>query len=511
MNRPIEDYALLGDLQTAALVSRTGSIDWLCLPRFDAPACFAALLGTEENGHWRIAPTGVEVCSRRSYRGDTLVLDTIWETETGTVRVVDYMPPRGEAPDLVRLVEGVSGRVEMTSHLRVRLDYGNVKPYLPASGDDVLVVAGPDALWLTTPVPVTGAGEGLDSVFTVSAGESVSFVLTHHPSHLGRPTAVEPHSALDETMAFWIDWIDTCAYHGQWEADVRRALVTLKALTYAPTGGILAAATASLPEVIGGVRNWDYRYCWLRDATFTLQALLGTGHLAEARAWREWLVRAVAGEPSKLQIMYALDGARRLNEADLNWLPGYRGSTPVRIGNAAADQHQLDTWGEVLVCLDEARVAGLHPAESAWRMQTGLMDWLESNWSAPDNGLWEIRGERRQFVHSKALAWAGADRMIRTAEAHDMAAPLDAWRSMRDQIHAEVCESGFDANRNTFTQSYGSPETDAALLLLPRVGFVDWSDPRMVGTVDAVIEDLSVDGLLLRYDTGANVDGLPEG
>lgn len=520
MTRPIEDYALIGDLHTAALVSRTGSIDWLCLPRFDSPACFAALLGTRSNGFWRIAPADLAAdpdsdsdaeCTSRSYRGDTMVLQTIWETDSGAVRVIDFMPQRGSAADLVRIVEGIRGSVEMGSHLQIRLDYGHIRPLLLTQDQEPVMVAGPDALWLATPVAVHARADGLTSRFTVAAGDSVGFVLTHHPSHQPRPEPEDAAEALRKTVDYWQDWIATCSYRGHWGADVRRALLTLKALTYAPTGGILAAATTSLPEVIGGVRNWDYRFCWLRDASFTLQALLGTGHLAEAKAWREWLVRAAAGEPSKLQIMYAVDGSRRMTETTLDWLAGYRGSTPVRIGNAASDQHQLDVWGEVLVCLDDARQAEMGSMDPAWRLQHGLMDWLESNWSRPDNGLWEIRGEPRHFVHSKVMAWAGTDRMIRAARAHRVQAPLRDWTALRDQIHSEVLARGYDAETNTFTQCYDSPGVDAAALLIGRVGFLDWSDPRMVGTVEAVRSRLMVDGLLMRYDSAAGVDGLPAG
>ncbi|MFC4857814.1 glycoside hydrolase family 15 protein [Actinophytocola glycyrrhizae] len=510
----IEDYALLGDLQTAALVGRNGAIDWLCLPRFDSPACFAALLDTENGeraGTWRIAPAAGEQVTRRRYRGDTLVVESEWDTPEGTVRLLDCMPPRGEAADVVRIVEGVSGRVPMRMLLRLRFDYGHVVPWVRHHGTEMTAIAGPDAVWLHGSVPLTDDGDTTTAEFTVGAGERLAFVLTHVSSHLPQPAPVDPERALADTEAFWAEWISRCEYRGPWEHAVRRALVTLKALTYAPTGGIVAAATTSLPEQLGGSRNWDYRYCWLRDATFTLQALLGTGYVDEARAWREWLVRAVAGDPGKLQIMYGLDGSRRLPEQNLDWLSGYENSTPVRVGNAAADQLQLDVWGEVLDGLHLGREAGLPVQDVAWDLQVALLDHLEGNWNEPDNSLWEVRGPRRQFVHSKVLAWAGVDRAIDSVARHGLLGPVDRWRVLRDRIHAEVCEKGFDPERNTFTQFYGSSGLDAALLLIPRIGFLPWDDPRVLGTIDAVREQLCHDGFVLRYrtDTDGGVDGLP--
>ena len=506
---PIEDYALLGDLQTAALVGRDGAIDWLCLPSFDSPACFAALLDGPEAGTWRISPASGGRATRRRYRGDSLVLESEWDTPEGTVRVVDCMPPRGTEPDVVRIVEGVTGRVPVQMLLRLRLDYGHIVPWVRREGRDLAAVAGPDAVWLRTPAPLRGEELSTVAEFEVSAGERVPFVLTYAPSHLPRPTPVDADDAVAATESFWAQWISRCRYGGKWAPDVRRALVVLKALTYAPTGGIVAAATTSLPEELGGSRNWDYRYCWLRDATFTLQALLGTGFIEEACAWREWLVRAVAGDPSKLQIMYGLDGTRRLPEQELPWLSGYEGSAPVRIGNEAADQFQLDVWGEVLDGLHLAREAGLPTHDTAWDVQRALLDYLEGNWRRTDNSLWEVRGPQRHFVHSKVMAWAGIDRAVRTVESHGLAGPVDRWRALRDEIHAEVCVSGWNSERNTFTQSYGSREVDAALLLIPRVGFLPWDDPRVRGTVDAVQSDLAVDGLLRRYRTEGGVDGLP--
>jgi GH15 family glucan-1,4-alpha-glucosidase len=506
----IEDYGVIGDLHTAALVGRDGSIDWLCLPRFDSPACFAALLGDEDNGRWLLAPAQGGTCTSRRYRGDTLVLETTWETGTGTVRVVDLMPPRGQAADVVRIVEGVRGRVPMRSELTLRFDYGHVVPWVRHADGDFAAVAGPDAVWLRTPVAQVGRDRATHAEFEVAAGESVPFVLTYAASHLPRPHPVDPARALSDTVTFWTDWIGRCSYDGEWEEPVRRSLLTLKALTYAPTGGIVAAATTSLPEELGGSRNWDYRYCWLRDATFTLQALLGTGYEKEARAWREWLLRAVAGDPADLRIMYALDGSRRIPEYELPWLSGYAGSSPVRAGNAAAAQFQLDVWGEVLDGLHFSRTSGLTPTEDAWALQEALLAFLEGAWDTPDNSLWEVRGDRRPFVHSKAMAWAGVDRGVQAVERFGLDGPVDRWRQLRQAIHDDVCAQGYDAERGTFTQFYGSRGLDAALLLLPRVGFLPPTDPRIVGTVEAVQRELTRDGLLLRYhpDADGGVDGL---
>lgn len=507
----IEDYALLGDLHSAALVSRTGAIDWLCLPRFDSPACFSALLGGDEAGTWQLAPADGGPAARRQYRDDSLILETEWDSPDGSVRLIDTMPPRGTAPDLVRVVEGVRGRVRMRMLLRLRFDYGHDVPWVRRQGQDLTAIAGPNAVWLRTPVPLRGEDMTTVAEFEVEAGQRVPFVFTHGPSWQPRPDPVDAEKALKDTEMYWRDWISGCQYTGPWKEEVRRSLVVLKALTYAPTGGIVAAATTSLPEQLGGPRNWDYRYCWLRDATFTLQALLGTGYVAEAKAWREWLVRAVAGDPGELQIMYGLDGKRRLPEEELSWLDGYEGSKPVRVGNAAAQQFQLDVWGEVLDGLHLARESGMELDDTAWDVQRALLDYLEGHWRDPDQSLWEIRGPSRQFVHSKVMAWAGIDRAVRTVENHHLDGPLDRWKELRRQIHDDVCANGYDADRNTFTQSYGSGELDAALLLIPRVGFLPHDDHRVVGTVEAIQKHLCSDGFVLRYRPQESNDGLPGG
>ncbi|MFF6955854.1 glycoside hydrolase family 15 protein [Streptomyces sp. NPDC008317] len=509
----IEDYALIGDLQTAALVGRDGSIDWLCLPRFDSAACFAALLGDEGNGRWLLAPTGARTCSHRSYRGDTLVLDTFWETPTGTVKVTDFMPQRDRAPDVIRIVEGVSGQVDMRAELTLRFDYGAVVPWMRRADGHRVAVAGPDSVWLRSDPPVRAYGKDMRtySDFTVAEGDRVAFILTWHPSHEKRPRRFDPYEALDHSLADWDEWSARCRYQGPWRSAVVRSLITLKALTYAPTGGIAAAATTSLPEEIGGVRNWDYRYCWLRDAALTLNALVEGGYLQEAGAWRDWLLRAVAGNPADLQIMYGIGGERRLTEYEVPWLRGYEGSAPVRIGNAAAGQLQLDVYGEVLDSLFLARAAGMRDEPHAWNLQRALMDFLESAWHQPDEGIWEVRGPRRHFVHSKVMAWVAADRAVRTVEALPrLKGDVALWRSMRAQVHAEVCEKGYDARRNTFTQSYGSEELDAATLLIPQVGFLPPTDRRVIGTVEAVRRELDLGGFVRRYTPDAvGVDGLP--
>jgi GH15 family glucan-1,4-alpha-glucosidase len=509
----IEDYALLGDLHTAALLSRAGSIDWLCLPRFDSPACFAALLHDEQAGTWRLAPTVGGPATRRGYRGDSLIMSSEWDTPDGSVRLLDFMPPRNEAASVVRVVEGVSGHVPMRMLLRPRFHYGSVRPWVRDEDGQFVAIAGPDAVWLRTPVRLRRRDGATYADFTVSAGDRVPFVLTYRASHLPPPDPVVPDTALADTEAYWADWMSRCTYEGRWPDAVRRALITLKALTYAPTGGILAAATTSLPEQLGGGRNWDYRHCWLRDATFTLQALIGTGFTEEARAWREWLVRAVAGDPAGLRVMYRPDAGRACSEHTLDWLSGYANSTPVRVGNAASGQFQLDVWGEVLTGLHLVRDGGLPVTHSAWDLQRGLLDFLEGHWHEPDEGLWEVRGDRRHFVHSKVMAWAGVDRAVRAVVQHGLVGPVETWRRLRDRIHAEVCEHGYDPDRETFTQFYGSRGLDAALLLIPRVGFLPWQDSRVRGTIEAVRTELTHDGLVDRYaqDADGDVDGVSGG
>ncbi|MFF7870140.1 glycoside hydrolase family 15 protein [Streptomyces qaidamensis] len=515
MHPSIEDYALIGDEQTAALVGMDGSVDWLCLPRFDSAACFARLLGDEDNGYWRIAPVGADRCTRRAYRRDTLVLDTEWETGQGAVRVTDLMPQRDRAPDLVRIVEGLDGEVTLHSVLKLRFDYGSIIPWVRRADGHRVAVAGPDSTWLRSEPEVTSWGEdfGTHAEFTVKKGEKVAFVLTWHPSHEPRPPLVDPYDALRHSVEDWRAWVSRCRYDGPHRDAVVRSLITLKALTYAPTGGIVAAPTTSLPEEPGGVRNWDYRFCWLRDSTLTLNALLAAGYQEEAEAWRNWLLRAVAGDPADLQIMYGVAGERRLPEFELPWLSGFLGSAPVRIGNDAVKQLQLDVYGEVMDSLSLARESGLSAQPDVWALQTALMDFLRTNWRQPDEGLWEVRSGQRQFVHSKVMVWVAADRAVRTLERHpELDGDLDGWRALCDEVHQEVCEKGYDPERNTFTQSYGSRELDAALLLIPRVGFLPPDDPRVIGTIDAVREELTHGGFLRRYSTAdTDVDGLPGG
>jgi GH15 family glucan-1,4-alpha-glucosidase len=512
-NPRIEDYALISDLQTAALVERGGSIDWLCFPRFDSGACFAALLGDAENGRWLIAPVDGGTTKRR-YLHDTFVLETIWESDEGSVRVLDFMPPRGEAPDVVRIIEGIRGTVRMRSELVIRFDYGHIVPWVRRADGARLAIAGPDGLCFRTPAHTHGENMRTISELVVEEGERVPFVLTWFPSHADSPAEIDPEVALAETESFWREWCDTCevALPADTRDVVRRSLMVLKALTYAPTGGIVAAPTTSLPEWIGGVRNWDYRYCWLRDATLTLLALLNAGYVDEAAQWRHWLLRAVAGDPADIQIMYGVAGERRLTELELPWLTGYEGSVPVRVGNAASNQLQIDVFGELMDALYQARTHGLALERPAWSLQKVLLDYLETIWSGPDNGIWEIRGEPRHFVHSKVMAWVAFDRAVRSVETQELDGPVDEWRAIRDEIHREVCEHGFDDDLQSFTQSYGSKELDASLLLIPLVGFLPASDPRVRGTVDAIERGLVEKGFVLRYRTQeAGVDGLPPG
>ena len=511
MPLPIENYALVGDCHTAALVGSDGSIDWLCLPRFDSGACFAALLGGPEHGRWLLAPVARPRRVRRKYRGDSLVLETEFDTEEGCVRVIDFMPLSSKRWDIVRIVEGLSGRVSLRMELRVRFDYGSIVPWVHRSGGVLLLTAGPDTLELASSVAVEG--ENMQSVaeFCVSAGERESFVLNYRPSHADTQATIDAEHALTETEGLWHEWSGRCAYRGRWHDAVVRSLITLKALTYKPTGGLIAAPTTSLPERPGGVRNWDYRYCWLRDATFTLNALLLAGYEDEAAAWREWLLRAVAGSPDDLQILYSVTGVRRLDEQELPWLPGYEKSAPVRIGNAAAKQFQLDVYGEVMDTLHLARAAGLPPEPEAWKVQVALLKFLESHWELPDEGLWEVRGPPRQFTHSKVMAWVAFDRAIKDAEQDGLEGPIARWRQLRDTIHGQVCDKGFDSRSNSFVQSYDSTYFDASLLLIPQVGFLPADDPRVLGTIAAVERYLLADGLVMRYATATQVDALPAG
>nr|WP_202439652.1 glycoside hydrolase family 15 protein [Streptomyces sp. SID8356] len=513
----IEDYALIGDMQTAALVCRDGTADWLCLPRFDSHAVFAGLLGTEEHGFWRLSPARAEgteppPADRRRYRGDSLVLESEWDTPRGTVRVTDFMPPRDGAPQLIRIVEGVSGRVPMRSELRMRFSYGRVTPWVHKVDGRTVAVAGPDSVWLDTQADTYGENLTTYSDFTVGPGDRVAFTISWQPSHREPPALPDPEGSLEATELFWREWVDQCTYHGPYREAVVRSLITLKALTYAPTGGIVAAPTTSLPEEIGGVRNWDYRYTWLRDAAITLSSLLRTGYREEARAWREWLLRAVAGDPENLQIMYGIAGERELGEAELDWLPGYENSAPVRVGNGAANQLQLDVYGEVTEALHLAHMTGLTRNDYAMGLQLRLIEYLEKHWEEPDEGIWEVRGPRRHFVHSKVMAWVAVDRTIKLIEAGDADGPLERWYELRDDIHRDVCERGYDKERNTFTQSYGSKELDASLLLIPQMGFLPPDDKRVIGTIEAIQRELSTeDGFILRYPTEgeeAGVDGL---
>jgi GH15 family glucan-1,4-alpha-glucosidase len=508
----IEDYALIGDTHTGALVGLDGSMDWLCLPRFDSAACFAALLGDAKNGRWRLAPRGAERAVRRRYRGDSLILETEFETDDGAVRLIDFMRIRDEACRVVRIVEGIRGRVPMHMDLTLRFDYGDTVPWVRRIDGTLRAIAGPDGVTLRTPVETKGRDLATMADFTIGPGERVPFVLSWHPSHLEPPRAIEAAVALTDTEAWWRNWSGSCTYDGPWREAVMRSLITLKALTYQPTGGIVAAPTTSLPEAIGGVRNWDYRYCWVRDATFTLYALAHGGYREEAGRWRDWLLRAVAGDASQIQILYGLGGERRITEMELGWLPGYEGSKPVRIGNAAVGQLQLDVFGELMDALYAAYQVGLPPERAAWSLQRHLVGYLETIWSKPDDGIWEVRGGRRQFTHSKVMAWVALDRAIKVIEEVGLEGPLDRWKKVRQEIHDEVCANGYDADRGAFVQSYGSKALDASLLMIPLVGFLPPTDPRVRGTIEAIEKDLMRDGFLLRYDSAANdADGLPPG
>ena len=509
----IEDYAVIGDCETAALVARDGSIDWLCWPRFDSGACFAALLGTPEHGRWLLAPTDPAARVSRRYREGTLILETEFETEDGAITLIDFMPPRGTASDLIRLVVGRRGRVALSTELVIRFGYGAVIPWVTRleDGSGLRAVGGPDMVVLHSPVPIHGEGPKSVGEFVVNVGESIPFVLTYSPSHLPMPEQIDPLAALDQTVVFWQEWSGAAREAGQWSEIALRSLITLKALTYRPTGGIVAAPTTSLPEQIGGSRNWDYRFCWLRDATLMLLALMNAGYYDEAQAWRDWLLRAVAGSPSQMQIMYGVAGERRLSEWEVSWLPGYEGSRPVRIGNAASAQLQLDVYGEVMDALHQARLGGLPATQAGWELQKALLQHLEKVWREPDEGIWEVRGPRQHFTYSKIMAWVAYDRALASAEAFSLDGPLNHWRALRQQIHTEICEKGFDPELGSFVQAYGAKQLDASLLLVSAVGFLPPDDARVLGTIDAIERNLVQDGFVLRYRTKETADGLPPG
>jgi GH15 family glucan-1,4-alpha-glucosidase len=508
----IEDYAIIGDCETAALVSRAGSIDWLCWPRFDSPACFAALLGGPDHGRWRIAPADANARVTRRYRDDTLILETEFETDEGSVVVIDFMPLRDGKSNVVRTVVGKRGRVAMETQIVFRFDYGAIIPWVSRLDDGALrAIAGPDMIVIRTDVELRGEGFTTVGDFTIAEGEQTSFVMTWGPSHLHPPKEVDPVKALEVTERFWTHWASECTYRGPYRDAVMRSLLTLKALTYHPTGGIVAAPTTSLPEQVGGVRNWDYRYCWLRDATLTLLALMDGGYFREAEAWRDWLLRAAAGSPDQVQIMYGLAGERMLREWEITWLPGYEGSRPVRVGNAAHEQLQLDVYGEVMDALHQARVGEIHESADAWALERALVKQLEKIWQLPDQGIWETRGAPQHFTHSKVMAWVAVDRAVKSAEQFELEGPIDDWRALRDRIHADVCEKAYSSQLNSFVQAYGSKLIDASVLVLPLVGFLPPDDPRVRGTVEAIEKHLVVDGFVLRYDSAATDDGLPEG
>jgi GH15 family glucan-1,4-alpha-glucosidase len=508
----IEDYALIGDTQTAALVGRDGSIDWLCLPRFDSGACFAALLGAPEHGRWLLAPTAPVTSRSWRYRPDSLVLEQEFETDEGAVRITDFMPPRETKPDVVRLVEGLGGDVRMTMELVIRFDYGLTIPWVRRDDHMLRAIAGPNALVLRTPVQTVGKRMTTVADFSVGKGQRVPFVLTWFPSHEAPPRPVDPEQALVDTLGYWAAWsAGVTGIRGPWRDVVQRSLITLKALTYAPTGGIVAAATTSLPEDLGGVRNWDYRYCWVRDATLTLDALMQCGRRDEAASWRNWLLRAAAGAPEQLQIMYGPAGERRLPEFELDYLPGYEGSRPVRIGNAAAGQFQLDVYGELMDAMDRARHHGINETKWSWDLQKAVMAFVEKHWSDPDDGIWEVRGPRRHFVHSRVMAWVAADRAVKGVEQYGLKGPVERWRKLRRAIHVDVTEHAFNHAKGAFTQYYGSDALDASVLMIPLVGFLPASDPRVKSTVEAIERELVVDGFVRRYQNEAGVDGLPGG
>ena len=508
----IEEYGFLSDTQTGALVSREGCVDWLCFPRFDSPACFASLLGERKNGRWQFIPREKIEKVERRYRGDTLILETDLKTRTGTVRLIDFMPVRGQQPDLVRIIEGLSGEVELKMELIIRFDYGQVVPWVRKRNGGLEAIGGPDGLILRTPVETRGEELTTVANFAVKKGERVPFVLTWFASHTDSPRAIHPEHALQQTEEYWTEWAKHCRPAGPHREIVVRSLVTLKGLTYAPTGGLVAAMTTSLPERIGGVRNWDYRYCWLRDATYTLIALMESGYRDEAKAWREWLLRAVAGSPAQMQIMYGVRGERRLEEYELPWLRGYEDSRPVRIGNAASKQFQLDVYGEVIASTYRAHRAGIETSSADWSVEKELMKFLETSWQKPDEGIWEVRGGSKHFTHSKVMAWVAFDRAIKLGQECGCLdqEDLGRWEKIRDQIHAEICQRGYDGKKKAFTQFYGSDGLDASLLIMPLVGFLPATDPRVRGTIEAIERELMVEGLVLRYrPQEEQVDGLP--
>jgi GH15 family glucan-1,4-alpha-glucosidase len=512
MANPIEGYAAIGNCETLALVGRDGSIDWLCWPRFDSPACFSALLGAPEHGRWMIAPVAAPAGVARSYHGESLILETLFETDGGAVIVIDFMSRRDGCSDLVRIVRGVRGRVAMRMELVARFDYGAVVPWVMRHDDGRhQFTAGPDRLLLDTSVLLHGEDYRTVGAFTVGAGEEVSFVMTWSPSYREPPARLDAAETLKRVEAFWSGWVATFDRSQPWSDAVLRSLLTLKGLAHWETGGVVAAGTTSLPEKLGGTRNWDYRYCWLRDATFTLYALIGAGFHDEAKAWHQWLLRAAAGMPDDLQIMYGVAGERRLDEFEIPWLPGYEGAKPVRIGNAAVGQLQLDVYGEVVDAFYVARRAGLATSDASWALEVALVTHLESIWREPDDGIWEVRGGRQHFTHSKVMAWVAFDRAVRTIEEFGLQGPLERWREIRATIHQEVCEYGFDAKQNAFVQYFGATALDASLLQIPLVGFLPADDERVRGTVAAIERSLLHNGLVLRYDTGEGTDGLPPG
>lgn len=500
MSEKIENYALIGDCETAALVGRNGSIDWLCWPAFDSDACFAAILGTHKNGRWLVAPSADVTRISRHYLGDTLILETRFETKSGTVALIDFMPPRGKASDIVRLVRGVSGTVKMRMELVIRFGFGIDIPWVRRIDHSLLAVAGQDMTVLRTPVETRGQDLTTVAEFVANAGETVPFVLTYGPSHLDPPEPIDPEIALQETETFWKEWCSHCTRDGDYHDLILRSLITLKALTFGPTGGIVAAPTTSLPEKLGGARNWDYRFCWLRDATFTLLALMNSGYTEEASAWHNWLLRAAAGSPSSMQIMYGIWGQRRLLEWEAGWLDGYEGAQPVRIGNAAHAQLQLDVYGELIDAFHQSRMAKLKLDDETWALECNVLNHLAEVWDEPDHGIWERRGEPRHYVFSKVMTWVAFDRGIKSAETFGFKAPLLHWQALRDAIHRDVCHRGFDAEENAFVESYGSKLLDASLLLLPAVGFLPGSDPRIRSTIAAVEKYMMRDGFVLRHD-----------